>query len=262
MIILVVKVTTQLVAQMSNMSQRSFLQFQCISLDFLLRIGLNMDQWLNACAAMERSVATIQGVKFNKAKSKQVSKYIVVLLLILNIATTLQDPIHRDLFDDNDDEATGGNGNHRFWCIVRYHSRVQTFNSIINLLHFIIPFGINIISALIIIILTTRQRATARANLTHQQLLRNQLQEQKHLLITPVILVILALLRLILSFVSGCMKSARSPWLFLGGYFVSFVPPMLTFVIFVLPSKLYKREFHQTIRRHRQAIRTLLNLAS
>ena len=264
MIILAVKVTILLVAQMTNMNQRFFLQFQCISLDFLLRIGLNMDQWLNACVAMERSVATIQGVKFNKTKSKQVSKYIVVLLLLLNIATTLQDPIHRDLFDDNDDddEDTGGNGNHRIRCIVRYSAQVQTFNSIINLLHFIIPFSINIISALIIIILTARQRATTRANLTHQQSLGNQLQQHKHLLIAPVILVILALPRLILSFVSGCMKSARSPWLFLGGYFVSFVPPMLTFVIFVLPSKLYKREFHQTIRRHRQAIRTRLNFAS
>ena len=101
MIILVVKVTILLVAQMNYMNQRFFLQFQCISLDFLLRIGLNMDQWLNACVAMERSVATIQGVKFNKTKSKQVSKYIVVLLLLLNTATTLQDPIHRDLFDED-----------------------------------------------------------------------------------------------------------------------------------------------------------------
>ena len=37
--------------QMTLISNRSFLQIQCISLDYLVRVCLNIDQWLNACVA-------------------------------------------------------------------------------------------------------------------------------------------------------------------------------------------------------------------
>ncbi|CAF4398238.1 unnamed protein product, partial [Rotaria sordida] len=48
--------------------------------------------------------------------------------------------------------------------------------------------------------------------------------------------------RLIISFSSKCMESTRDPWLFLSGYYISFVPSLLIFAVFVLPSKKYKEE--------------------
>jgi hypothetical protein len=56
-------------------------------------------------------------------------------------------------------------------------------------------------------------------------------------------LIILSLPRLIISLMSGCMESARNPWLFVISYYISFVPPLLIFVVFVLPSKIYKDQF-------------------
>ncbi|CAF2685183.1 unnamed protein product [Rotaria sp. Silwood2] len=70
--------------------------------------------------------------------------------------------------------------------------------------------------------------------------LKQQIQQYKHLLTASVLLVILGLPRLIILFVSKCMKSTNDGWLFLVGYFISFIPPMLTFVVFILPSKFYK----------------------
>jgi hypothetical protein len=44
------------------------------------------------------------------------------------------------------------------------------------------------------------------------------------------------------------MKSARdSVNLFLLGYFISFVPSLLTFVVFILPSRSYRKEFRTQI---------------
>ncbi|CAF4656655.1 unnamed protein product, partial [Rotaria sp. Silwood2] len=37
-------------------------------IDFILRICLNMDQWLNACVATERAVTIIKATYFNKPK--------------------------------------------------------------------------------------------------------------------------------------------------------------------------------------------------
>ncbi|UJR16810.1 hypothetical protein I4U23_003709 [Adineta vaga] len=62
-------------------------------------------------------------------------------------------------------------------------------------------------------------------------------------------IVILALPRLIFAFVLECMKSARdSVSLFVVGYFISFIPPLLTFTVFILPSKTYMKEFKVAIR--------------
>ncbi|CAF4055859.1 unnamed protein product [Rotaria sordida] len=64
----------------------------------------------------------------------------------------------------------------------------------------------------------------------------------------------LAILRLISSFTTGCVKSTRNPWLFILGYYISYVPSMLTFIIYIIPSDLFKKEFYQTIRRIQQQL--------
>ncbi|CAF1371802.1 unnamed protein product [Rotaria sordida] len=194
-----------------------------------------MDKWLNACVAAERAFATIKGTNFNKKKSKQVAKYIILTLIFLTISTTIYDPIHRLLLDDDDER--------RIWCIVTYSSNLRIFNSIVSIFHFCVPFLINILSAIIIIIKTTRQRTTVQTHQTYGKLLSKQIQQHSHLLVAPILLIIFALQYLIISFISGCMKLINDSWLFLIGYFISFITPMLTFLVFVLPSKLYRKEF-------------------
>ncbi|CAF4232249.1 unnamed protein product, partial [Adineta steineri] len=51
-------------AQMSQISNRSFLNIQCLLLDYLLRIFIHMDQWLNACVACERAITIVKGASF------------------------------------------------------------------------------------------------------------------------------------------------------------------------------------------------------
>jgi hypothetical protein len=53
------------------------------------------------------------------------------------------------------------------------------------------------------------------------------------------------------------MKSARNPWPFLIGYFISFVPVLFMFVVFVWPSKNYKNEFKEAINVIKQHIKRM-----
>ena len=238
-----------ILAQMEVIVNRKFLLIQCHSMDFLLRCSLSMNQWLNACVAIERAITMVQGAKFNKKKSKRVAKLMILLLLIFIIGTGLIDPIHRRLIDEeNEDEK-------RIWCVVTYSSRLQTFNSIMNIFNFITPFLCNLISAIILITKKSRQKAQIQMGRNYTQVLRAEIRQYKHLLIAPIILVILAIPRLIFSFASKCMKSADSSWLFLTGYFISFIPPMLTFIVFILPSKFYKKELRKTVNRYRINVR-------
>jgi hypothetical protein len=72
------------------------------------------------------------------------------------------------------------------------------------------------------------------------------------LIIWSLILLILNIPRLIISFLSGCMKSPRNPWLHLIGYFISFIPSVLTFIVFVLPSETYKEQLQKSINHFRR----------
>ncbi|UJR26416.1 hypothetical protein I4U23_007748 [Adineta vaga] len=103
------------------------------------------------------------------------------------------------------------------------------------------PFLINIISALWIVIKITYNRSNIKIDQTFQQ--------HRHILIAPYVLILLTLPRLIITFISGCMRSARKPWLHLLCYFISFIPSMLTFIVFVLPSTNYKNEFDRVVQK-------------
>jgi hypothetical protein len=160
------------------------------------------------------------------------------------------------LIDDNEED----DGKKRIWCTITYSVRFQVFNTVINILHFFTPFVINIISAAIIIIMTTKQRTVVQVNQMYRTVLSEQFKKHNHLLIASFVLVILAVRRLIISCVSGCMKSTDDSWLFLIGYLISLIPPTLTFVIFVIPSKLYKEVFWKTIKRYQKLIQTRLHM--
>ena len=244
-----------IIAQINSLSNRTFLKLQCVSLDYLLRVCLNMDQWLNACVAIERAVTSVKGASFNQQKSKQMAKYVFIGLFFFVIFSNSYDPFNRDLIDDDDDEEQ------RIWCFVSYSSNFVILHSLNNIIHFFAPFVINIISAIVIIFVTARQRQSVHREKTYRSSLLNQIKQHKQLLIAPFVLTLLALPRLIISFVSGCMKSTDHAWLFLIGYFISFLPSMLTFIVFVLPSKLYRKEFSSKIRKYRSNIRTRLGMS-
>jgi hypothetical protein len=121
---------------------------------------------------------------------------------------------------------------------------------------------INLISTIILITKVSRQQANIHTQRAYKEILIEQLKQNKHLLTAPIVLVILALPRLIITFVSKCMESSNDAWLFLVGYFISFIPPILTFIVFILPSKFYKKEFRKSVTEFQSTIQRRLHLTS
>ncbi|CAF3941771.1 unnamed protein product, partial [Adineta steineri] len=102
-----------------------------------------------------------------------------------------------------------------------------------------------------------RSRSNLQTRLPFIDHLRSQLKQQKSHLIASCVFILIALIRLILSFTSGCMKSPNNSWLFLIAYFISFLPSMMTFIVYILPSKVYKKEFNTVVNRTIQRFRTV-----
>ena len=253
MVVFVVKFSILIYAQMTYLTHNAFLNVQCYTLDFLLRVGLNLDQYLNACVAGERALTVIKATRFSKQKSKRTAKYLLLGLLLWTVGTTIHDPVHRRLLDDNNEEEETEK---RIWCIVSYSSNVRIYSSIINSIHFFVPFLLNLLSASVILFMTTRQRHRAQRRHTYQRIFREQFREHIHLLIAPIVLIILCTPRLILSFIADCMQSTSQAWLPLLGYYISFIPSTLTMLTFVFPSNLYTNEFRKSVREIRERIRS------
>ena len=249
-----------LLTHMTIIRNESFLKIQCYSLDFLIRICLYLEQWLTACVACERSITVIQGVRFIKKKSKQAARKIIPILVIIITLSFIHDPLSRTLNYDNDEDS---NEIKRIWCILRYQPAIEIYNYIIQTIHFTGPFIVNLISSIILIIKKSHQNAALAKNRSFKLILREQINEHKNLLIAPIVLVILALPRIILVYTTKCMRSANDVvWLYLLGYFISFIPSTLTFLIFILPSKFYKDELKKTIVEYRKIIRKKLRLTN
>ncbi|CAF1489157.1 unnamed protein product [Adineta ricciae] len=233
--VFVIKFFFLLTFQMGLLNTDMIIRVQCRMLDFLLRFLLSNGDWLNCCVAIERALNAFQGITFNKIKSKRIAKRMIYIVLFGTFITHVHDLIHRQLV--NDEEAQ------RTLCVTKYSSFLQIFDNTITVFHICLPFSINFFSSIIIIISATRTRSNVKKNQTFIRLLREQFQHHKHTLISSIILVLLAAPRIILSLTSGCMKSTRDAWFYLIGYFTSFIPSTLLFIIFILPSEMYRTEF-------------------
>ena len=251
MTIFTLKFILLLLAQMKVLSNEFTLLIQCHTIDFLLRFGLNLDQWLNASIATERAYTTMQGARFNKRQSKKIAKCVIMSLVMFNIVTIIHDPIYRRLVNEGNDY----NEIRRTWCIIDYTSQLQIYNYSINTIHLFGPFLINLISVVLLMRKKTQLQLKMSKNQTFKKLLIKQFQEHKHLLIAPIVLIILALPRLLINFITKCMKSPNDLWLPLLGYFISFIPTILTFLVFVLPSKFYRKIFMKTVKQYRTNLR-------
>ncbi|CAF3258059.1 unnamed protein product [Rotaria sp. Silwood2] len=171
----------------------TILRISCISIDFFLRLCPIIVDWLNVSVAIDRILTVTIGLNFNKIKSKRAARWIIISIFLVNVISILHDPINRQLIYDEAEQ--------RRWCLIQYPSALKIYNSTININHFFIPFLINLLISIIIIVVATRKSFKARKQQTYQEHLEKQLHLHKHLLISSIVLVLLATSRLIISFI-------------------------------------------------------------
>ncbi|CAF0983577.1 unnamed protein product [Adineta steineri] len=231
----------------------------CVAIEPILKLFLYLDGWLNACVAVERAVLIFKGVKFDKNKSKLIARRTILILPFCVFGTLIHELVYRKLFvyetglDTINTNKTNEDAIKRYVsCITHYSPSVQDYNTTVLFFHLVGPFVVNLFSALFIIFRGARQRSVARTNQNFREHVQLQFSEYKQLIISPIVLLVLSIPRLIISLLPGCVKTSVNLWLYLGPYFISFTPPMLIFLIFVVPSELYMKAFKQPFVRIRR----------
>ena len=126
-------------------------------------------------------------------------------------------------------------------CIRQIQADENEYTHYIQLLHQILPFIINLIAALLIILAISRSKARAH-HLTARYAFQKQISKRKDLVIGPVICFITELPQVVLIFLDTCNYQSNIWFLdfFLAAFYVSFVPQLALFLLYLLPSPLYK----------------------
>ncbi len=134
-------------------------------------------------------------------------------------------------------------------CVANYatHFAVAQYNRISVLIHYLMPFVIQIISITVLIWFAARSRAKS-ATRSFSQTLKAQFKSQKELYVTPIIIILSLLPQAIFSFSFACTKldQAWQRHTLLVTYMFFYTPQILGFLLFVIPSSTYMKEFSET----------------
>jgi hypothetical protein len=107
-------------------------------------------------------------------------------------------------------------------------------------------FQIIAITPLIVFAARSRTKTTGGKINFHQVLIK-QFQTQKELYITPIIIILSALPQTILTFSLACTElNIWQRHTLIIAYLLSYTPQILGFILYVLPSTTYKKEFSET----------------
>jgi hypothetical protein len=250
MITLMCKIIVLLYTDQSNVS--------CSLTEFLLKWLPTSCEWMNACVAVERTLAVIYQTAFSRSESKRVSKWIGTSVLVFVGIICSPELIFRRMKHDNQDD--------RFWCVLTINAgqpTLRTMYTVSNIFLFLFPVIINLISGVVIVMGTLNSKARTKrnpipaiTNTTNRRInkkrcgaLQQQIMKHKHILIGPVLLALLSLPRLIFTFIFVCTKLDERPFLNIFGYLLGFLPSMAVFFAFILPSQAYRTALSSFVKR-------------
>lgn len=217
--------------------------YSCKIVSYLLSVLTRSSAWMMSWISLNRLCLVLLPTSI-RLKSPTLATYssaatLLGLLLMhmheMIVYTTIQAP-----------------NQHAIQCVTNFQQTTTAiYNRMSCIFHSLVPFSIQVISITLLIVMAARSRARTsgtdgkRRNFLRQ--LKTQMLNQKELYITPIFIVLSALPQTVLTFNLACIR--LSHWKrhsLLAATLVSYSPQMFGFLLYVLPSTNYKKEFQLT----------------
>jgi hypothetical protein len=220
--------------------------YSCKIISYLLSVFTRRTNWLASLVTLERLCMVLfptSATFKNTRRAFGLSIFVILTVSGMHVHeamhyTTIVDPSYASVTIT--------------LCVTSYIQQlISVYNRVNVLIHYFAPFAIQVVSVTILIVQTARSRA--RANTSNKDtfidLFKKQFKTHREHYITPMIIVLSSLPQIALSFSYACTE-LKQPWqryMLLTTYFLSYLPQMLGFILYVLPSTAFTEEFHQTI---------------
>ncbi len=232
----------------------------CKMVSYFLSVCTRMCFWLTAFVAIERVYVTLypKNIWFKQPK---IARLMILIIVILTLGSHLHELIYYNNVNDPKELEHGKSVHINYfsilyylflftgtWCVAQFTAPIAIYHQANIITHYSIPFLINFMCTITLIVLIARHRAIADKKKTSIQVFREQIIVQKELFVPSLIIILSALPQLIISFSFAC-KEFHVPWqryILTIAYFFSYLPQTLTFLLFIQPSTFFKSEFHLT----------------
>ncbi|UJR18900.1 hypothetical protein I4U23_022028 [Adineta vaga] len=214
--------------------------YSCQTISYLFSVFSRSTYWLTSCVSIDRLLLLLYPTSIS-LKRPCLAIGISICIFILLLGMHIHEIIYYTVIQHQSTNA--------LMCVTNFNTiPILTYNRVSTMIHYLAPFLIQVISVTSLIVMIARSRMKiATKKMDFLQMFNKQFQNQKELYITPTIIILSALPQLILSFSFACSSfndSQRHTLLIT--YLLSYVPQILGFVLFVLPSNTYKNEFFET----------------
>ena len=216
----------------------------CKIISYLLSVSTRSTYWLTSWITINRLLTTIYPVSL-RVKNPYLAIYISLGTLLIVLLMHVHEILFYQTIQESDFSVSGCFANFRY-------SAIKVYNRFNTLIHYLVPFCIQIISTILLFIFIARIRVKAKGKTINKnkllQFFKTELLDAKELFVIPIIVILSALPQTILSFSLAC--SQLSSWkrhTLLVTIFLTYLPQTLGFILHVLPSSTYKKEFGQTL---------------
>jgi hypothetical protein len=213
----------------------------CKGLPYVMLSMSYFSSWLMALVSIERALMAQPSIKFHFFQSPKAALIVSIIICIC---------LFGSLYKQIEQYKLIAHPNLNTWCIQEISVHQQTLFQILSIVHQLIPFFVNVLSALAIIITIGRSKAACH-HLPQRVTVVQQARKRVDLLLGPFICFISQLPQLIMLFLNPCTYNDNQ-WfshITLIAYYITFTPHMSLFFIYILPSPLYKELFITIIRR-------------
>ncbi|CAF1301368.1 unnamed protein product [Adineta steineri] len=213
----------------------------CKIISYLLSILTRSTYWLTSWVTIDRLFIVLYPTS-SILKKPMISIYMIIITLFILCLMHFHEILFYKTIHEQPNSST-------LLCIPRFdETSIAIYNRVNTLIHYLLPFSIQIISITLLIIHAARSRSkTSQNKITLSQLIKKQFFVQKELYITPMIIIVAALPQAILSFSLACIElNDFKRHLFLSTFLLSYSPQILGFILYVVPSTVFMNEFKQT----------------
>jgi hypothetical protein len=220
--------------------------YSCKIISYLLSVFTRITYWLDSLVTIKRLCMVLFPTSVTFKKPRLAFSLSVFVILAVS-GMHIHEAMHYTIIVDPSYTSVNIT-----LCVASYvHQLISVYNRGNVLIHYFVPFAIQVVSITILIVQVSRSRARANSGTqeTFIDLFKKQFKTHKEHYVTPIIIVLSSLPQTILSFSYVCTepKEAWQRYTLLISYFLSYLPQILGFILHVLPSTTYTEEFRQTV---------------
>lgn len=210
----------------------------CKAISYLLLIFTRVTYWLQSWISLNRLLI----IKFPNVRivtQPSIATAISLVTFVIIATSHFHEILYLTVVEQGTSTVCVSNFNHRF---------IMKYNQVTTFLHYFGPFFIQTLCITILLFLVARSRAkTSKSTLNSSKLLMKQFTSQRELYAIPAIIVFSSLPQIVFCLTLACIQLSTWQHLLLTStYLLSYIPQILGFLLFVLPSTLYKQEFNKT----------------